>query len=286
MKIYIVDDDVSIAKMIEEIVLDSNLGELIGTCDNSLIALDEVCLLKPDILIVDLLMPNLDGISFVERFKEVSPASKCIMVSQVSSKKIVGEAYEKGITFFISKPVNKKEIIQVIRNLSEQINLENNLKKIKQVLSLEDHKITSSPSSYHEGDMDHDIEKKFKMVFSRLGILGEVGCEEIIKLCLHIMQSQTSRSNLKLKDLSGGLSENPKAMEQRIRRTINKGLSNIANLGIEDYLNETYVKYSNSLFDFDQVRQEMEFIRGKRINGGKINIKKFMDNLILIVDEM
>jgi two-component system response regulator YcbB len=286
MKIYIVDDDVSIVKMIEEIVLDGNLGELIGTCDNSLTALDEVCLLKPDILIVDLLMPNLDGISFVEKFKQVSPASKCIMVSQVSSKKIVGDAYEKGITFFISKPVNKKEIIQVVRNLSEQINLENNLKKIKQVLSLEDHKTTSMPSNFHEGDADQDVEKKFKMVFSRLGILGEVGCEEIIKLCMHIMHSKSSSSNMKLKDLSGGLSENPKAMEQRIRRTINKGLSNIANLGIEDYLNETYVKYSNSLFDFDQVRQEMEFIRGKRITGGKINIKKFMDNLILIVDEM
>lgn len=120
MKIYIVDDDVSIVKMIEEIVLDGNLGELIGTCDNSLTALDEVCLLKPDILIVDLLMPNLDGISFVEKFKQVSPSSKCIMVSQVSSKKIVGDAYEKGITFFISKPVNKKEIIQVVRNLSDR----------------------------------------------------------------------------------------------------------------------------------------------------------------------
>jgi two-component system response regulator YcbB len=46
------------------------------------------------------------------------------------------------------------------------------------------------------------------------------------------------------------------------------------------------VKYSNTLFDFDQVRQEMEFIRGKRSTGGKINIKKFMDNLILLVEEM
>ncbi len=286
MKIYIVDDDVSIVKMIEEIILDDNLGELIGTCDNSLIALEEVCILKPDILIVDLLMPNLDGIGLVEKFKQVSPASKCIMVSQVSSKKIVGEAYEKGITFFISKPVNKREIIQVVRNLAEQINLENNLKRIKQVLSIDDHKIVTQPSGTYESDLDQEIEKKFKIVFSRLGVLGEVGCEEIIKLCLHIMGSKAHRSNMKLKDMSGGLSENPKAMEQRIRRTINKGLSNIANLGIEDYLNETYVKYSNSLFDFDQVRQEMEFIRGKRINGGKINIKKFMDNLILIVDEM
>ena len=284
MKIYIVDDDVSIIKMIEEIVLDGNLGEIIGMCDNSLTALDEVCLLKPDILIVDLLMPNLDGITFVEKFKRISPNSKCIMVSQVSSKKIVGDAYEKGITFFISKPVNKKEIRQVIKNLTEQIALENNLKKIKQVLSLDDGKPMST--NYSGTDNDHDVEKKFKMIFSRLGILGEVGCEEITRLCLHVMQSRTSSSSVKLKDLSHDLSDNPKAMEQRIRRTINKGLSNIANLGIEDYLNETYVKYSNSLFDFDQVRQEMEFIRGKRSSGGKINIKKFMDNLILIVDEM
>ena len=107
MKLYIVDDDASIIKMIEEIVLDGNLGEIIGTCDNSITALDEVCLLKPDILIVDLLMPDLDGITFVERFKRLSPSSKCIMVSQVSSKKIVGEAYDKGITFFLSKQVNK-----------------------------------------------------------------------------------------------------------------------------------------------------------------------------------
>ncbi|MCA0384693.1 MAG: response regulator [Firmicutes bacterium] len=284
MKIYIVDDDVSIVKMIEEIVLDGNLGEIVGTCDNSLTALDEVCLLKPDILIVDLLMPELDGITFVERFKRTSPASKCIMVSQVSSKKIVGDAYEKGITFFISKPVNKKEIRQVIKNLTDQIHLENNLKKIKQVLALEEAIPQNNETSPEAIDLD--IEKKFRMIFSRLGILGEVGCDEIIRLCLHVIHSRTSSSNVKLKDLSSGLSDNPKAMEQRIRRTINKGLSNIANLGIEDYLNETYVKYSNTLFDFDQVRQEMEFIRGKKSTGGKINIKKFMDNLILIVEEM
>ena len=283
MKIYIVDDDASIIKMIEEIVLDGNLGEIIGTCDNSLTALDEVCLLKPDILIVDLLMPELDGITFVERFKRMSPSSKCIMVSQVSSKKIVGEAYDKGITFFISKPVNKKEIRQVIKNLTEQISLEHNLRKIKQVLSLED---SLGSREKEVVEMDQDVEKKFKMIFARLGILGEVGCDEIAKLCLHIMRTSASSASVKLKDLSNGLSDNPKAMEQRIRRTINKGLSNIANLGIEDYLNETYVKYSNTLFDFDQVRQEMEFIRGKKTNGGKINIKKFMDNLILLVEEM
>lgn len=285
MKIYIVDDDVSIIKMVEEIILDSELGEIIGTCNSSLTALDEICLLKPDILIVDLLMPELDGISLVERFKRVCPDSKCIMVSQVSSKKIVGDAYEKGITFFISKPVNKKEIRQVIKNLTDQIILETNFKKIKQVLSLEEQPIRNK-ISHQSSHLGQDLEKKFRMVFSRLGILGEVGCDDILKLCLHMIDTNGQGSSLKLKDLSEQLSENPKAMEQRIRRTVNKGLSNIANLGIEDYLNETYVKYSNTLFDFDQVRLEMESIRGKKGTGGKINIKKFLDNLILIVEEM
>lgn len=284
MKIYIVDDDTTVIKMIEEIVLDSGLGEIIGTCDNSLIALDEVCLLKPEILIVDLLMPELDGITFVERFKRKCPESKCIMISQVSSKKIVGDAYDKGITFFISKPVNKKEIRQVIKNLSEQLTLEASLKKIKQVLSIDGDSMPFYEP--HPENLEQDVEKKFKMIFSRLGILGEVGCEEIIKLCLYVMQGKADRTTLKLKDISRDLSDNPKAMEQRIRRTINKGLSNIANLGIEDYLNETYVKYANTLFDFDQVRLEMECIRGKKSTGGKINIKKFMDNLILIVEDM
>lgn len=288
MRIYIVDDDESIIKMIEEIVLDGNLGEIIGTSHQSVLALDEVCLLKPDILIVDLLMPELDGITFVERFKRINPASKCVMVSQVSSKKIVGEAYEKGITFFISKPVNKKEIRQVIKNLTEQITLEKNMKKIKQVLALEEiqHPYHAHSELHPQKELELDIEKKFKMIFSRLGILGEVGCDDIIKLCFHIMNSQISTSSLKLKDISSDMSSNPKAMEQRIRRTINRGMSNIANLGIEDYLNETYVKYSNTLFDFDQVRLEMEFIRGKKSSGGKINIKKFMDNLILLAEEM
>ncbi len=285
MKIYIVDDDVSIIKMVEEIILDSELGEIIGTCSSSLTALDEICLLKPDILIVDLLMPELDGISLVERFKRVCPDSKCIMVSQVSSKKIVGDAYEKGITFFISKPVNKKEIRQVIKNLTDQIILESNFKKIKQVLSFEKLPIRSK-TTHHTTHLGQDLEKKFRMVFSRLGILGEVGCDDILKLCMHMIDTNGQGSTLKLKDLSEQLSENPKAMEQRIRRTVNKGLSNIANLGIEDYLNETYVKYSNTLFDFDQVRLEMESIRGKKGTGGKINIKKFLDNLILIVEEM
>ncbi len=285
MKIYIVDDDISVIKMLEEIILDEVLGELIGSSLSSKKALEEIPILKPDIILLDLLMPEVDGTTLVEVLKEQKCPSKFIMISQVSSKKIIGEAYERGITFYISKPVNKKEVATVIRNVTDNIMIEQNLDKIKKVLNF-DGQNQSVVTGGNVTDTQDNLEKKIKVIFSRLGILGESGCDEMIKLCKFIKEGKISLTSNKLKDISNEISDNPKAMEQRIRRAINRGLSNIASLGIEDYLNEVFVKYSNTLFDFEQVRLEMEYLRGKKAYGGKINIKKFIDNLILLVDDM
>lgn len=279
MKLYIIDDDIAVIRMIEEIILDSNLGEIVGMSTNSVHAMEEVTLLKPDLILIDLLMPELDGISFVEKISKINPKVKCVMISQVSSKKIVGDAYEKGITFFIGKPVNKKELTHVILNIRHQIQMEHNLENIRDLLN---HTGSSLVNMHHEKVGD---ERKYKLIFSKLGILGEAGCDDIIKIC-EFYRTNRNVLQLKLMDITNELTDNPKAMEQRMRRTINKGMSNVASLGVEDYLNETFVKYSNTLFDFDQVRMEMEFARGKSKTGGKINIKKFIDNLLLIVEEM
>lgn len=280
MKLYIVDDDATVIKMIEEIILDNALGEIVGMNTNSKQALEEVRLLKPDLVLVDLLMPELDGITFVEQISQTSSHIKSIMISQVTSKKIVGDAYEKGITFFVGKPINKKELTHVILNVADQIKLESSMMQIKSLLEK-----GNTVRSSGEQSLENDT-RKYRLVFSKLGILGESGCDDIIKICDYLKQNMDHVHQERLNEITAKVSDNSKAMEQRIRRTINKGMSNVASLGIEDYLNETFVKFSNSLFDFDQVRLEMEFIRRKTNSGGKINIRKFMDNLLLIVEEM
>jgi two-component system response regulator YcbB len=54
-----------------------------------------------------------------------------------------------------------------------------------------------------------------------------------------------------------------KTIEQRVRRAIAKALQNLASLGIEDYHNDRFQMYSTALFDFSEVRQEMNFVQGK-----------------------
>ena len=58
-------------------------------------------------------------------------------------------------------------------------------------------------------------------------------------------------------------------------------MSNLSHLGIEDFMNETYTLYSGTLFSFEDVKAEMDYLRGKRSSGGKGSIKKFIDGLML-----
>lgn len=61
---------------------------------NGMDALEDLKFIQPDIVIVDLLMPVMDGIHFVRKAKELYPDITYVMLSQVSSKEMVAQAYE------------------------------------------------------------------------------------------------------------------------------------------------------------------------------------------------
>ena len=56
------------------------------------------------------------------------------MISQVVNKEMVAEAYEKGVEFFIHKPINKIEVEMVLRKTEEQYRLKNSIQAIRQSL--------------------------------------------------------------------------------------------------------------------------------------------------------
>ena len=78
--------------------------------------------------------------------------------------------------------------------------------------------------------------------------------------------------------------DNPKTMEQRARRALDRGLNHIASLGVEDYTNEFFTRYSARLFPFQEVRAEMAHLQGKG-PGGKANLRTFLDGLLVLTDE-
>ena len=121
---------------------------------------------------------------------------------------------------------------------------------------------------------------RLKGILQKLGITGERGSKDIISLVDYLIQHNQKVDNVTLSELCSHFSDNPKSMEQRIRRTANMGMVNLANLGLEDYANDTFTTYANSLYNFEQIRREMDFIRGKSVRHGNVKIKSFLNALI------
>lgn len=273
MRFFIVDDDSKIIRILENIIHNSDLGEIVGVCNESIKAFDMMLETESDIVLVDLLMPDVDGIAIVKDIQTLPNAPKIIMISQVTNKSMISKAYESGIEFFINKPINRNEVSTVIGKVVEKIELEKKF-EIMGNMFRESKNIIEIPKT--------DPLRSIRLIFSKLGIMGEKGAEDILMICDYMLSNNLSTFDFKVKDICSKLCDNPKAMEQRLRRAINKGLINLANIGIEDYMNENFLAYSNSLYDFQNVKAEMDYIRGKRSSGGKISIRRFIENMILL----
>lgn len=292
LKFYIVDDDDSIRGVLRNIIYQYGFGEVIGEADNGFDAIKDIKTLQPDIVLVDLLLPELDGISIVADIRKCKFKIAFIMISQVNSQEMISQAYEMKIEFYINKPINVIEVRSVINNVKEKIKMEKIIHSFERAFSsigeLEEYSVASTHQMVTRQD-------QVNRIFFQLGIAGEAGSGDLIEMIMILLeQDEIYRNGLinqKMYQLYEMLKErynefynialSTSAFEQRIRRTISKALNNLANLGIEDYGNEIFLKYSNALFDFKEVRKQMNYIRKKSNISGKINIKKFIEGIII-----
>lgn len=271
MRFYIVDDDEGVVRILTNIVEEYDLGEVIGSAFDGETARREILQYSPDIVMADLLMPKLDGNRLVADVKALKPKVSFIMLSQVSDPHLIGEAYMAGIEFFISKPINKIAVERVTKKVVERIEMETVLRDIRKVL------IDNTPVK----GGGRDSMKEIKYTLSSLGMLGEKGTNDILKICGFLIERQKTYEDCQPAEISILLGDNIKTIRQRMRRSIKCGLTNLAHTGLDDHYNDSFQRYSSILFEFESVKAEMDHLRGKRHAGGKVNIDKFLEGLML-----
>lgn len=279
MRIYIIEDDISIINILEDIIETHDLGEICGDCGGNVPDIASVLRAKPDVVLVDFLMPVMDGASFVAELRKFNSSIKCIMISQVSSKDLVSKAYMAGVDFFISKPINLIEIKSVLGNVRQQIENQRTLDNIRNMFVAGNVQTEHTPLQTED-----EYSRKLRIILNKLGISGEKGSADIVKICEYLKNNSADVASVSVGQMCEAVSDSPKSVEQRIRRAIAAGMTNISHMGIEDFMNETFMRYSSTLFSFEDVRIEMDYIRGKSLYSGKISIKKFIDGLMLEAD--
>ncbi|WP_192802960.1 response regulator, partial [Streptococcus agalactiae] len=110
MKFYIIDDDPTITMILQDIIEEDFNNTVVRVNNVSSKAYNELLIADVDIVLIDLLMPILDGVTLVQKIYKQRSDLKFIMISQVKDNDLRQEAYKAGIEFFINKPINIIEV--------------------------------------------------------------------------------------------------------------------------------------------------------------------------------
>ncbi|MEW5762022.1 MAG: response regulator [Bacillota bacterium] len=115
-RILIVDDAAFMRMMIKNIVT-KNGYEVVGEAENGAAAVKLYQETKPDLVTMDITMPEMDGVQAVRAIRALDPGANIIMISAMGQQAMVMEAIQAGARDFIVKPFQQERILQAIERV-------------------------------------------------------------------------------------------------------------------------------------------------------------------------
>ncbi|MGN0345806.1 MAG: response regulator [Lachnospiraceae bacterium] len=115
-KILIVDDAAFMRMMIKDI-LTKNGYEVAGEAENGVVAVSKYGEIKPDLVLMDITMPEKDGIQALKDIKAIDGGAKVIMCSAMGQQAMVIEAIQSGAKDFIVKPFQADRVIEAVKKV-------------------------------------------------------------------------------------------------------------------------------------------------------------------------
>jgi two-component system chemotaxis response regulator CheY len=116
IRAVVVDDSTLTRKLIQKLLAGAGC-EIVGSASDGNQALAKCKELDPDLLTLDLVMPNVNGDEVLEEIKRECPRTKVIVVSSVAMHNKVVECIKKGADNYLLKPFDHEKIVEVVKGL-------------------------------------------------------------------------------------------------------------------------------------------------------------------------
>jgi len=120
LKVLIVDDAIFMRKMISDILVENGM-EIVGEADTGAKAVEKFMELRPDLVTMDIIMPEMNGIDAVRKIVEFDSQAKVVMCSALGQQALVQEAITAGAKDFLIKPFNAARVVEVIAKVFSQV---------------------------------------------------------------------------------------------------------------------------------------------------------------------
>lgn len=116
LKVLVVDDSVLMRNNIKTYI--QSIGhEVVGEAEDGLQAVNLCSALKPDIITMDITMPDMDGITAIEKIKEFDESVNVIILTAMGQEEIVMKALKAGAKRYVLKPITETNLKEAINDL-------------------------------------------------------------------------------------------------------------------------------------------------------------------------
>lgn len=164
LNVAIADDNERILDLLEEIInMDKELN-VVGKAKNG----EEMCQIiknqQPDVVLLDLIMPKMDGLTVMERINQDKTMTKrpdFIVVTAVGQEKITEDAFNKGANYYIMKPFNNEMLL-------------NRIKTVRKVFRNHDKKNEELSGSTNTSIREEDLENRVTNMLHEIGIPAHI----------------------------------------------------------------------------------------------------------------
>lgn len=117
MKVVVIDDEPDVCATLAAWI--HSEGHLVEAFQHPFDALDAIASMKPDVIILDHRMPEARGLDLVETIRTLAPTSRVIVLTGYSNYDLVHQAVAKGAESVLSKPIDRRVLLNVIGVMDE-----------------------------------------------------------------------------------------------------------------------------------------------------------------------
>ncbi len=108
-------DDLSFIKMVERETLEKGGHTIVGEAEDGVDAVEKYKKLSPDIVIMDITMPKMDGLAAINAILKIDPSARIIVCSALGQQKLIIEAIKAGAKDFVVKPFDPKRLLLAVQ---------------------------------------------------------------------------------------------------------------------------------------------------------------------------
>lgn len=236
MKVMVADDNERIRNGLADIIKREKALELVGVCENGADALQEVQRMQPDLILLDLIMPKMDGFTVLEKINmnhSLKKKPSVIVMTSAGQENVIEDAFRLGASYYIMKPFDEEVVIRQLLRMDDEMKSDLAQKQTRVVISKQDTMET-------EYRMEDHLEEDVTDIIHEIGVPAHIKGYQYLRDAIMMSVDDGEMLNSITKLLYPTIAQKHKTTPSRVERAIRHAIEVAWSRGKVDTIDELF----------------------------------------------